>query len=106
MPARIGDQVVMTSPCVGGCNVCPHPWTGIIKSGSGNVTVNGVPVARQNDTGQCICPHGGTFKIMQGSTDAANDQPFARVGDSVMCQKCGAVGKIVAGSPNVFVNML
>ncbi len=105
MPARVGDQVAMTSPCVGGCSACPHPWTGIIESGSPNVSVNGIPVARQGDAGQCICPHGGTFKIVQGSPSAENSPPIARINDAVQCVKCGAVGKIVSGSPDVFVNM-
>jgi uncharacterized Zn-binding protein involved in type VI secretion len=99
MPARVGDHVAMTSPCVGGCSACPHPWTGIIQSGSSSVTVNGIPVARQGDDGQCICPHGGTFRIVQGSTDAGNGPPIARINDAVQCMKCGAVGRIVSARP-------
>lgn len=104
MVARVNDPVVFTSPCVGGCPSCPHPWTGIITKGSANTTVNSIQVARKTDTGQIFCPHGGTFKIIQGSGDSANSPDLARVGDSVQCNKCGAVGKIIAGSPNVFVN--
>ncbi|MCG8424634.1 MAG: hypothetical protein MJE77_42625 [Proteobacteria bacterium] len=104
MPARVNDQVVFTSPCVGGCNTCPHPWTGIITGGSPNTTVNSIPVARKGDPGSIMCPHGGTFKITMGSGDTENSPPVARIGDSVQCNKCGAQGKIIAGSPNVFVN--
>jgi uncharacterized Zn-binding protein involved in type VI secretion len=92
----------MTSPCVGGCTACPHPWTGIIRSGSPNVTVNGIPVARQGDDGQCICPHGGTFKIVQGSSSLENGPPIARIDDAVQCEKCGALGRIASGSPEPF----
>lgn len=107
MVARVTDKVVFTSPCVGGCNTCPHPgWTGMITKGSGNATVNSLQVARRDDTGTIFCPHGGTFKIVQGSTDSGNGTDFARVNDPVQCQKCGAMGKIVSGSTNVFVNKL
>lgn len=97
--ARVGDMVTMTSPCNGGCNSCPHPWSGIIKSGA--QTINNIPAARVTDTGQCICPHAGTFQIIKGSgTVEINGQKVARIGDQVQCQKCGAMGLITVGSPN------
>jgi len=97
--ARVGDQVVHVNQCSGGCPGCPHPWTGVITSGQ--QTINNIPAARVTDMGQCNCPHGGTFQITVGSgTVEINGQKVARIGDLVTCAKCGAQGKIVAGSPN------
>ncbi|MEM9492698.1 MAG: PAAR domain-containing protein [Myxococcota bacterium] len=105
MAARKFDPVVMTSPCNPGIpNCCPHPWSGMIKEGSGNTTFNSIPVARKMDKGQCFCPHAGTFQITSSSSDTSNGQKIARVNDEVTCMTCGAKGKIISGSPNVFVN--
>ena len=106
MSARVGDSVASVSPCNAGCKSCPHGgWIGVITSGSPNVHVNGIPAARKTDPGTIACPHGGTFKITSGSGDTEiNGKASARVGDMVVCDKCGATGKIAAGSPNTFVN--
>lgn len=92
-------MVTQVSPCQGGCNSCPHPWSGLITSGA--QTINNIPAARVTDEGKCICPHAGTFKIIKGSgTVEINGQKVARIGDQVTCVKCGAQGIIAAGSPN------
>ena len=106
MTARVGDPVICMSPCVGGCNVCPHPWTGTITGGSSNLFINGIPAARMGDKGSIICPHGGSFTITGSSGDVANGPKFARMTDEVTCTKCGAKGKIMSGSPNVMADNL
>lgn len=104
MTARVADPVVHITLCQGGCSSCPHPWTGVIRQDAPYLLINGKKAARKGDKGTIDCPHGGTFKIIQGSGNTTFQPPAARVNDQVQCEKCGAKGKIVAGSPNVFVN--
>jgi uncharacterized Zn-binding protein involved in type VI secretion len=81
------------------CKKCPHPWMGPIATGA--QMINGQLSARVTDTGPTCCPHGGTFRIVKGSgTVSIDGQKVARVGDPVQCIKCGAKGKIIAGSNN------
>lgn len=70
---------------------------GVIISGSNNVTVNGIPMARQGDPFQSNSNGIGT--IIQGSPDVTQSAAVARVGDQV---KAGSVvGVVTSGSPNV-----
>jgi uncharacterized Zn-binding protein involved in type VI secretion len=69
---------------------------GAIVTGSPNVKVNGIPIARVGDT--YACPIHGPNPIVQGSfKTTANNLQIARIGDPTAC---GA--NIVSGSPNTF----
>lgn len=73
---------------------------GQIKSGSGNVFINGKAAARAHvDTAVCT-QHGPAPQILAQGSDSVyfNGQPAARVGDRTVCD-----GKISAGSSNVFI---
>lgn len=73
---------------------------GQIKSGSGNVFINGKAVARAHvDTAVCT-QHGPAPQILAQGSDSVyiNGQPAARVGDRTVCD-----GKISAGSGNVLI---
>lgn len=94
--ARLGDS------CAGhGC----FPATPIM-AGSGNVSINGKPAARQGDSVMlhgCPCPkkpHGihGRSISAGSATVSINGKPAARVGDAVGCG-----GSICAGSGNVII---
>ena len=74
--------------------------TGQIRSGSGNVYINGKPAARAHlDDAECS-DHPGIPKILAQGSDSVyiNGQPAARVGDRTVCD-----AKISAGSPNVYI---
>lgn len=74
--------------------------TGQIRSGSGNVHINGRPAARAHiDYAECS-DHSGTSKpLAQGSRAVhINGQPAARVGDRTVCD-----ARIAQGSPNVCI---
>ncbi len=94
--ARLGDS------CAGhGC----FPATPIV-AGSGDVSVNGMPAARQGDTvllHACPCPHmpHGIHgrSISAGSSNVSiNGKPASRVGDAIGCG-----GSVAAGSGDVFI---
>ncbi|AHG43349.1 type IV secretion protein Rhs [Pseudomonas syringae CC1557] len=73
---------------------------GQIKTGSGNVYINGKPAARAHvDTAVCT-QHSGTPQILAQGSDSVyiNNLPAARVGDRTICD-----AKISAGSSNVFI---
>ncbi|QDO84031.1 DUF2974 domain-containing protein [Shewanella psychropiezotolerans] len=94
--ARLGDN------CAGhGC----MPATPI-KAGSGDVSINGMPAAREGDPAllhACPCPHmpHGIHgrSISAGSANVSiNGKPAARVGDALGCG-----GKVAAGSGDVLI---
>jgi len=70
-------------------------------------TINSILAARVTDTGPTNCPHGGIFMITKGSPDVEiNNQKEARIGDEVICQKCGGRGKIIPPcSPDTWANL-
>jgi uncharacterized Zn-binding protein involved in type VI secretion len=73
---------------------------GQIKSGSGNVFINGKAAARAHvDTALCT-QHGPAPQILAQGSDSVciNGQPAARVGDRTVCD-----AKISSGSGNVFI---
>lgn len=97
---RVNDGTSGT--CDLGLPCCPHSRAGTNNVGSPNVTVNGLPLHRLDDTGPCNCPHGGTFASVSGSSSVTvNGKPVTRIGDTTQCQVCGKSGSHVAGSPNV-----
>lgn len=103
--ARKGDMVVSDgATCNPGFSCCPHSWTGIIESNlAETVITNGKPTAVINGEGPIQCPHGGTFEIIEGSSTVfAEGRKVARIGDKVKCKKCGGMGHIAQGSPDVF----
>ena len=58
---------------------------------------------RQNDTGPCNCPHGGSYSSVNGSESVfCNGLPVTRVGDPTSCMLCSQPGIHITGSPNVF----
>ena len=51
------------------------------------------------------CPHGGIGVIVSGSgTEGDDNEHTARLGDKVVCMTCGMSGRIINGSPNVYVD--
>lgn len=97
--------------CIHGkqCCIAGHVVTGPITASSSNVFANGLAVARVDDPGtHAACCGQNKFKIVTGSgTVFINGKQCARKGDQT--QHCngpgdGGLGKIEAGSGNVFVN--
>lgn len=77
---RVGDTV--TGTCRAPASGHPRPFTGTWKTGSGTVTADGIPVVRQDDTGETDCHH--IFKANGGvSTLTADGRKVQRVGDAV-----------------------
>ena len=63
--------------------------------------------ARLGDFVRMNCPHGGIGTIVTGSGKEADDtERTARITDIVVCNSCGKTGRIIVGSPNVFVDEL
>lgn len=99
---RINDTT--TGTCDVGLDCCPHGRSGINTQGSSNVFINGVPVHRRGDAGDCRCPHGGSYLSTSASaTVFANGRGITRIGDQTACTSCGLAGSHVTGSPDVFV---
>lgn len=66
----------------------------VLKDGSGNTAVGGLPAARRGDRNT------GKGAVVEGSKNVfINGKPAARVGDRTNCG-----GVVVSGSSNVFVN--
>lgn len=104
MPAAARMDDTSNGICDQGHKCCPHSRNGACQAGSPNVFFNRKPAHRMNDSGACRCVHGGTFITSAGSSNVfANGKPVARLGDSTVCQGCGQTGRIVNGSPNIFV---
>ena len=80
-----------------------------VKSGSGNVYANGIPIARITDATMghgCWPP---TILAEGSGTVTANGLPISRVGDKNVAHTCGSIPEthdepITAGSPNVFAD--
>lgn len=76
----------------------PGSHGGVVVTGSPDVYVNDLKVARVGDT--YACPIHGANPIVSGSPDTyANDSNVARVGDTTAC---GAT--LVDGSPDTYCN--
>ncbi len=97
--ARFND--IHEGICGHGFICCPHNVSGPIVQASGNVSANGLGLARLGDEVRHNCPHCGTGEIVEGSpTVSANGKPVARIGDKVVYP--GGGGVIVKGSSDVF----
>jgi uncharacterized Zn-binding protein involved in type VI secretion len=72
----------------------PAGTPGVIKQGSGNTSIGGMPAARKGDA----TDDGGS--IEQGSSNVfINGKPAVTMGDKT---NCGGVA--IGGAPNVFIN--
>ena len=97
--ARLGDQ--HRGICNHGARCCPHNVSGEIITGSHDTIVNGLSVARLNDSVSHNCPHCGEGHISSSSvTVFANSRGIARIGDSVTYP--GGDGVIISSSGNTF----
>lgn len=71
---------------------------GAIATGSPDVFVNGIPVARIGDIYDCLLH--GPNPLVTGSPDVfANDRKVVRIGDLA---SCGAA--MITGSPDTYAN--
>lgn len=96
--ARVGDKAYCVSHAHG-CPACPHTVIGPIITGSPNVLIDGLPAARQGDTGvHSACCGPNTFEIVQGDGNVLiNGRPAARIGHKTL--HCSfAAGNIVEAS--------
>src|SRR5437879_13065897 len=104
--ARLGDPV-QCDACAHGCIACPHSVTGVIISGSDDVTINGIPAARADsqDRGMhAACCGANMLQLDKGSpTVYVNKKPLARMNDAT--KHCGGNGEITAGSPDVMIEI-
>lgn len=100
--AKLGD-FVKCAACMHGCVACPHVVIGQITSGSPNVTIGGLPAARQGDTGtHSTCCGANMFEITGGDAGVLIDgKPAARLKHST--RHCGGVGEIMGPRQAEFV---
>lgn len=79
-----------------GCPACPHPVTGPVITGNGNVLIDGMPVACEGDRGvEAGCCGGNNFIITGGDPEVLiNGKKAAKIGSAT--QHCGGNGHIVA----------
>jgi uncharacterized Zn-binding protein involved in type VI secretion len=99
---RVGDKSQV--PADGhGCPSCPHPCIGPATGGSPDVFVNGKPALRVGDPGvHAACCGPNTWTAAKGAPAVYfNGKKAHRLGDAV--NHCGGNGKLVEGSPNVYV---
>lgn len=80
--AHVGSKAFCPAVAFG-CPACPHAVIGPVETGSPNVFINGLPAARQGDTGeQTASCATNTFVITGGDPEVLIDgRPAARVGD-------------------------
>jgi uncharacterized Zn-binding protein involved in type VI secretion len=80
-----------------------HPVTGPAVSGSPDVFVNAKPSLRVGDVGvHGACCGANNWTATQGAPGVyINGRAVHRRGDAT--KHCGGIGKLVAGSPDVFV---
>ncbi|EKS6740454.1 PAAR domain-containing protein [Enterobacter ludwigii] len=81
--ARVGDAI-----CHGGA----------VVSGSGNVSINGIPASAAGLSAAACVFHGGTVVASGSGTVTINGCPAARIGDVTGCGSA-----IVSGSGNVLI---
>ena len=100
---RLSD-IAMIAGDAHGCPVCPHICTGPIISASNDVFINNLGAARKGDPGihaACCCPN--TYTLNAGSDNVyINGKPAVRMFDET--KHCGGNGKVITGSPNVYIN--
>ncbi|HEX4875986.1 MAG TPA: PAAR domain-containing protein [Chitinophagaceae bacterium] len=79
-----------------GCPACPHPVTGPVITGNGNVLIDGMPVACEGDRGvHAGCCGSNNFVITGGDPEVIiNGKKAAKIGSAT--QHCGGNGHIVS----------
>jgi uncharacterized Zn-binding protein involved in type VI secretion len=99
---RLGDLSKVDSDAHG-CPGCPHTCVGPAIIGSPTVLVNGMPALRVSDLGMhAACCGPNMWNAIEGSpTVLINGLKAHRKDDADM--HCGGMGKLIQGSPNVFV---
>ena len=100
---RLGDLAMITGDAHG-CLACPHVCVGPTIDGSNDVFINSLNAIRKGDPGiHAACCGPNNFKTNQGSPNVfVNGKPLVRMNDQT--KHCGGMGKMINGSPNVFVN--
>jgi len=88
-----------------GCNGCPHTVSGPALTGSGDVSIEGLPALRAQGMDQGVhaaCCGPNSWVTMQGSgTVYINDLPVVRLGDTTV--HCGGVGAMMSSCGTVNV---
>jgi uncharacterized Zn-binding protein involved in type VI secretion len=99
---RLGDLSKVNMDAHG-CPSCPHPGIGPALTGSPTVSVNGMPALRVSDIGMhAACCGPNMWSAIEGSpTVLINNMRAHRKDDADL--HCGGMGKLIQGSPNVFV---
>ena len=99
---RVGDEAYCPVDAHG-CTACTHSVRGPAVGGSPNVFINGRPALRVGDPGiHSACCGANQWKASTGSSTVfINGLPAHRMGD--VTQHCGGMGKLVQGSPNVYI---
>lgn len=84
-----------------GCPACPHPVTGPVITGNGNVLIDGMPVACEGDRGvHAGCCGANNFVITGGDPEVLiNGKKVAKIGSTT--QHCGGMGHIVSTAGGV-----
>jgi uncharacterized Zn-binding protein involved in type VI secretion len=96
---KVGDIVIGIGNH--GRKCCPHTVIGFVTTGSPDTTINGQPVARNNDIVQNNCPHCGVAIIIASGIHRVNGVSPAMLGDQTTGNGPGDMGTIQSGSPNV-----
>jgi uncharacterized Zn-binding protein involved in type VI secretion len=99
---RLGDLSQVPADAHG-CPACAHPAVGPAIIGSPTVLVNGMPALRVGDIGiHAACCGPNMWTAVQGSPTVLIDNRQAHRKDD-SDQHCGGMGRLIQGSPNVFV---
>ncbi len=99
---RVGDKSHVPADSHG-CKACPHSAEGPATAGSSNVFINNKAALRVGDTGKhasCCGPNSWTAAAGAPAV-FFNGIAVHRKGDAV--SHCGGKGKLVGGSPDVFI---
>jgi len=99
---RLGDKGQIPADAHG-CPGCPHPGVGPAVAGSPDVNVNARPALRVGDPGiHAACCGPNTWTAQKGSSTVfVNGKAAHRLND--LQTHCGGTGKLIEGSPDVFV---
>lgn len=101
--ARLSDNGKVSGDAHG-CPACPHTCVGPAILGSPTVFVNSLPFVRETDIGvHAVCCGPNMWTATKGSPDVFVNSLAAHRKDDDHAD-CGGQGKMIAGSPTVFVN--
>jgi uncharacterized Zn-binding protein involved in type VI secretion len=101
--AKVGDDAFCSSDGHGK-KCCSHAVQGPAVQGSPDVLINTMQALRIGDPGiHSACCGSNTWKAAEGaSTVLINGLRAVRIGDK--SSHCGGSGKLIEGSPNVFID--